>query len=713
LKFSSLNRIGFKRSDLKKNLKLQAFLGFAVLLFILHLIFTPSASILLRIFTEIITGLTVISLVVYLAELMKLKTVNPLSLVMNVGILNAIIFFIITFSDSILMGFFDNVGDSLQRPGLAVSIISFLYIFLMLGATTYIFLAFKEFYFLKQNKKTDTYFTTMIVFFLLYSAAGLLNDFESLSYIKNTFFIISIFLIIINSIKISWIAFIVKREKISLLILSAVISVLFIVNAVNMIGSAHHNVMINFSPALEHFMTIIMIYGAVYFGVLFFTTLFHIPTAEAFDRKAQEVSSLQYFSKLINQVLDFSELAETVTEIAAKVCRADASWIVIKKNNSYEIISNKNIGFLNADTLTKTIFEFYGEESFASTSIISMHRFKDKLALIEEKYSSLAVSPLKAHNELRGFLVAAKKDNFVFDEEDKEAINTFADYASVAIENSRLLEESIEKERLEKELDVAREIQRKILPAKNPEYKNLNISSIFIPAFEVGGDYYDFFEISDKKLGFIIADVSGKGISAAFVMAEIKGIFESLAREIESPKKILKKANDILRKSLDRKTFVSAAYGIIDTEKETLTLSRAGHCPVIMLRQNEAQNIRPSGIGLGLSFGERFESTLEEVTISLQENDMVVLYTDGITEAKNLEMDDFGEDLFEKILLENIDKETDEIANKVIREVMSFSQHTSQHDDITLVILKWKQKINLDGEKEWQNSAPQLQIKMK
>ena len=119
----------------------------------------------------------------------------------------------------------------------------------------------------------------------------------------------------------------------------------------------------------------------------------------------------------------------------------------------------------------------------------------------------------------------------------RTAINTFSDYASVAIENSLLLEQSIEKERLEKELDVAREIQKKILPAKNPEFENLSVTSVFIPAFEVGGDYYDFFEISKNKFGFIIADVSGKGITAAFIMAEVKGIFSSLSRMIESPKR--------------------------------------------------------------------------------------------------------------------------------------------------------------------------------
>ncbi|MBP1683476.1 MAG: Serine phosphatase RsbU subunit sigma, partial [Ignavibacteriaceae bacterium] len=191
----------------------------------------------------------------------------------------------------------------------------------------------------------------------------------------------------------------------------------------------------------------------------------------------------------------------------------------------------------------------------------------------ENIFSVVSVSPIKTRGETQGILVAAKGTGQIFTQDDLSAIETFSDYASVAIENSRLLEESIEKERLEKELDVAREIQRKILPLNVPEYPNLQIASVFIPAFEVGGDYYDFFKISETKLGFVIADVSGKGISAAFIMAEVKGIFESLSKTIEKPKEILIKANDILKDALDSKSFVSAAYGYFDMTEKKLIFS--------------------------------------------------------------------------------------------------------------------------------------------
>jgi phosphoserine phosphatase RsbU/P len=438
---------------------------------------------------------------------------------------------------------------------------------------------------------------------------------------------------------------------------------------------------------------------------LFFITLFHLPTAEAFDRKAQEVNSLQYFSKLINEVLDFKDLSETVSEIAMKLCNAEAAWIIWLEEKENKIISLNNISKSQAEEITAFIFnqEILNQ---ARTEVASLERLN--LINPDNIYTSAASAPLKTHNETRGYILAVKKNNFIFDEEDRDAMDTFSDYASVAIENSRLLKESIEKERLEKELDVAREIQRKIIPAKNPEYKNLSISSVFIPAFEVGGDYFDFFEISEDKLGFVIADVSGKGISAAFIMAEIKGIFESLSTIIESPKEIIIKANQILKRTLDRRTFVSAVYGIINFSAGTITVTRAGHCPMILIRDGEALNLKPSGIGLGLNFTNYFEETLEEIQLDFEDDDIFVLYTDGITEAKNNLLEDFGEKEFKKIILENAGCTADEISNKVIKEVTLFSQTNSQHDDITLVIFKWNQKLKKHGVKEWQNLTPQL-----
>ncbi len=679
--------------NLKGNTKFKAFIGFTAALFIYKLFFYSQNYWLYSILSELLVVITIASLIIYLSDLIHSRIVNPLSLVMNLGILNAVLFFLFVLSGEILGGLVKITSGSVQANGVMDYVVTFIYSYIILVSAAIIFLVFRELYFLKQKKNVSTYFNTMIVFFVLASLSTLLKNLPELTYIRDTFFIISILLILINSIKISWIAFIVKKEKIALLILSVLISILFVVNLVKISGdNANTQVLSSFSPALSEFIKILMIYGVIYFSVLFFTTLFHIPTAEAFDRKAKEVTFLQYFSKLITQSTDFEELAESVTDITTKVCSAQAAWIAWKENGEFKPIAMKGIGYYDSNLLTELIFKKNSYNEKEKAFFINLKNIKNKPPLSENFYS-IAGEPLRTHEELKGYLIASTKIDYVFDEEDKSAMHSFSEYASVAIENSKLLEESIEKERMEKELDVAREIQRKILPLENPRYDKLNISSLFIPAFEVGGDYYDFFEISKEKFGFVIADVSGKGISAAFIMAEIKGIFESLSKTIEKPKDILIKANEILERTLDRKNFVSAAYGVINLEEDTLSMARAGHCPVLLIRNNKAESLRPSGMGLGLEFGPNFSESLDEKIIKLEDNDILVLYTDGITEAKNSKLEDFGSEQFEKVLLESCNKSADEISAKVISEVSQFAQNNSQHDDITLVILKWKQKL--------------------
>lgn len=652
-------------------------------------------------------------LCLYITDKIRERKPAPLSLIMNIGIMNSFVFFVIAFSENLLSGVLDNLNKQNLDPGIISTLVSLVYVTIFLVFFSYVLISFRELFFFRQTKNVNLYFRTMLIFIILSAVSAALFKGEEFSFIRNTFFIISIILIALNSIRISWIAFISKKEKLSLLALSVVISALFVVNFVyNSMDGTHRQLLYAFSPALSQFSYLILLYGAIYFTFLFFTTMFHIPTAEVYDRRAQEVSSLQYFSKLITQVLDFNDLAETVTEITTKVSSADAAWIILRENGSNRTISIKNAAYVDADIINDYLFGKYKIDELGDTLILNIDDYliKNKLS---EKFGNILVSPLRSHNDIKGFLIALRKNELIFYEEDKNAIKTFSDYASVAIENSRLLSESIEKERLEKELDVAREIQKKILPANAPVLEKLSVSSVFIPAFEVGGDYYDFFESANDKFGFVIADVSGKGISAAFIMAEVKGIFETLSRIIDSPKEILVKANQVLRDTLSRNNFVSALYGMIDLKNEKLYLARAGHCPALLLRDSSVLEFKPEGMGLGLTSNDLFERTIEEQVIQLKDNDTIILYTDGITEAKNKELDDFGDNRLSKLVIDNAERSADEIANKIIHDVTVFSSSHSQYDDITLVILKWKQKNKLNGVNEWQSSAHQLEIMAK
>ncbi len=651
--------------------------------------FLNNDSSLLNLIVNLLIVFTFILLSFYILKIIRGLDPTPLGLVVNIGFINAFIFIVIIISENFLELLFENFSARISTPGFIENLIYIIYAVIFFILASYLIVAFAELYFHKQNRSRKTYYVTMLTFFGLASISNFIFRDSEYDFIRNTFFIVSIILIALNSIRISWIAFISKKEKVSLLILSIIILTLFILNLINS-GENQFNgkVLTNFSAAFYQLYFLLFLYGSIYFGVLFFTTLFHIPTAEAYDRKAKEVSSLQYFSKLINQVLDFEELADTITDITTSVSSADSAWIVLKEDGEVKVLANKNIALVDANLINQYLLNSGVCEKISETKLCNLDKFSGKSKL-SEKFGSVAVSPLRSYNEIKGYLIAARKNELIFYEEDKNAINTFSDYASVAIENSKLLEQSIEKERLEKELDVAREIQKKIIPQKNPVVHNLAISSVFIPAFEVGGDYYDFFEISKTKLGFIIADVSGKGISAAFIMAEVKGIFESLSRIIESPKEILVKANQILKSTLDNKSFVSALYGIFDLSDETFVFSRAGHSPAILMRNSRLEIFKPTGIGLGLTSTDHFKLNLEEIKINLEDNDTLIFYTDGITEAKNKFMDDFGEERFAEILVENSNKSAEEISNRVIRDVTVFSQEHSQYDDITLVILKW------------------------
>jgi phosphoserine phosphatase RsbU/P len=671
--------------------QVQLFLLAAFLLFIFKIIFGNSDLFYLRIILDILIAASILFLLLALIKFENSRTTTPLSLILNVGILLAIMFFIIMFSDFLLPNIFDSINLKLENPGLVYNIVSFIYVLVLVGIVSFFLITLRHFFYLNHRKNVRIYFNTMLVFFILASLSINIFRHEDLSFLSTTFFVVSVLLMTFNSIRISWIAFLSKKEKIYLLLLSFVITTLFIVNITNSAGdNIYTQIVTAFSPSLKQFIQIIMIYGSIYFLVLFFTTLFHLPTAEAYDRKAQEVTSLQYFSKLITEVLDFNDLAETVTDIAQKLSGSKASWIIWKNGVKQNSLAPKNIGFVESDKVTSQILERISFENLTSTKTFSLKEGISE-GSSDNSLTVVSVSPIKTRGETQGILVAAKGSGQIFTQDDLNAIETFSDYASVAIENSRLLEESIEKERLEKELDVAREIQRKILPLQVPEYPNLQVASVFIPAFEVGGDYYDFFKISETKLGFVIADVSGKGISAAFIMAEVKGIFESLSKTIERPKEILIKANEILKEALDNKTFVSAAYGYFDLVEKKLVFSRAGHCPLFLLRGGDSKQIRPSGLGLGLSDTEYFEKTLEEYSIDLKENDTIVLYTDGVTEAKNELLEDFGDKLFLEALQSNINLTAEEISNKIIKEITVFSSGHEQYDDITLVIFKWQQ----------------------
>lgn len=615
----------------------------------------------------------------------------PITIILTAGILTGLLFVIVTVISVIFaedVSYFDSAG-------VISNIVITLFSFLIAASGIFILMAYKGLFYLRQKKDPASFYYTMIIFFILSGISTSLKEIDAgMNYVHDAIFVVTILLILVNSVRVAWIAFLLKKQKITLLGISIIICALSgITFSSTLSGSVFYEILFRFSPGLTNILNLIMIYGCIYFGVVFFTALFHLPTAEAFDRKAQEVSSMMDLGKLITQVFDFRELAETITTTTTKVSNSDSAWLVLQNSEALDLVSVNGIGYLEADALANAVCNTENRDLTEPVILApaALRNYQSKNPNLNF-YKSLSVAPLKVHGKVSGYLFAARSRDVPYDEEDKKAISAFADYAALAVENAKLIQESIEKERMEKELDVAREIQYKILPRETPKCETLDISALFIPAFEVGGDYYDFFCLGDKKLGFVIADVSGKGISAAFVMAEVKGIFESLSQLNLRPAEILRRVNEILKKSLDKKTFVTAIYGIIDTNTGILNFSRAGHTPTLIRQNGTVQKLTPPGLGLGFDGGINFNDSIKELEIKLNFNDIVILYTDGITESQNELNEEFGLNRLEKILEEDNSASIDRLSNKIMTEVTTFSSGKSQHDDITLVIFKWISK---------------------
>ena len=257
-----------------------------------------------------------------------------------------------------------------------------------------------------------------------------------------------------------------------------------------------------------------------------------------------------------------------------------------------------------------------------------------------------------------------------------------------------LVAEQDEKRRLEEELRIAREIQMSLLPRAGIQTPGLSIAALCAPAREVGGDYYDVLPLSDGRVGLLIADVSGKGTSAALYMAELKGLMLSLSRIHSSPRALLIDANDIISKHLDSRSFITMTYAIVDAKARTLTCARAGHTPFIRVRggQGHARSevLVPDGMVLGLNLdgGKRFERCLEELTIPIAGGDLFFFFTDGISEAMDAGGGCFGEARIATFLEAHADRTTEEMRDQLAVEVAAFVQDAPQHDDITMVIVK-------------------------
>jgi serine phosphatase RsbU (regulator of sigma subunit) len=303
----------------------------------------------------------------------------------------------------------------------------------------------------------------------------------------------------------------------------------------------------------------------------------------------------------------------------------------------------------------------------------------------------LHIIPVRSKEKLVGaLLIGEKLSEASLQNEDLEFIGSVAKQASVAVENAFLYEELAGQERMKHELAIARRIQLESLPQTTPDIAGLQVAGISIPALEVGGDYYDYLNGDARTLTVIVGDVSGKGTSAALYMSKVQGILRSLHAFGLSPRELFIRANSLLCKDLEKRSFITAMGGTFRPADRTLTLSRAGHLPLFHYSRSTKHTSRiiPRGLGLGLSALDVFANELEEATVNYDAGDVFVFVTDGITEGQRAGGEEFGEERLMELLSASAEETAEKIRENVIAAVERFVQGARQHDDQTVVVVR-------------------------
>ncbi|HEX7358506.1 MAG TPA: GAF domain-containing SpoIIE family protein phosphatase [Ignavibacteriaceae bacterium] len=285
--------------------------------------------------------------------------------------------------------------------------------------------------------------------------------------------------------------------------------------------------------------------------------------------------------------------------------------------------------------------------------------------------------PLFHHGKFIGILNAQNIKVNAFSRHDLRVLKILASHISIAIENSRLFEiEKKEKEIMLVELKQAKDIQSRMFPKKSPDINNFKVNGICEPCQEVGGDWFDYIELSNGKTGVVLADVAGKGLSAAFLMSSARTIFRLIAKEEVNPSAVLKRVNDYLIDDLPPTRFITMIYLIIDDKTGKISISNAGHLYPMRIFQNNLTQIKfDTGFPLGI---QKYD--YQDHEIFLEKGEKLFLYSDGVTEATNSEHEYFED----KMMLKSL-KSSNSNLNSIFKDVKTFIGSSTQNDDITIV----------------------------
>ncbi|MCX7637423.1 MAG: SpoIIE family protein phosphatase [Cyclobacteriaceae bacterium] len=440
----------------------------------------------------------------------------------------------------------------------------------------------------------------------------------------------------------------------------------------------------------EHLLLLtVFLFIIVYSVFSFLVLIFNLPTSSAFEQKLEEVMNFRRISQSIQTEQSEESVYRILLETSVSTVNADAAWLEMKTNNPGVNIYTYGIKEEEARQLSSRLHnkEVKGIFDQSADKTHNLSRY-----LKGSKFRSVIAAPVKVKDEHAGTLVLLKELADGFNREMKQIAATFANQAGISIENFRLMEEAFQNERYKEELKIARRVQKSLLPRQLEQDTCFEAAAFSESADEVGGDYYDTLRLTDEKVAVIIADVSGKGTTAAFHMSQMKGVFHSLADSSISPEYFMRRANRALAYCLDRGSFISAAYFIIHTRNRMVYYARAGHCPVLYYRaaDRKATYLNDEGAALGMVRHAGYDQLIKQNEFSFEPGDLLILYTDGITEARNSAGEEFGFDRLSEQINQLYHLPADAIVQSVIENLYAFTGTKNINDDYTLLVIRFR-----------------------
>jgi len=403
------------------------------------------------------------------------------------------------------------------------------------------------------------------------------------------------------------------------------------------------------------------------------------------------------FSNEVSTLIGLDNILDSMkkTYVDGLKLKAFAILLMDRESGKMRLVRSVGLSIEHLELSAPGLIHFIKERSLTSPNIaIEQQDFQNifpentQILVRENIYT---VIPMVIKSKAIGLLLfGLKPSGSQFSGKDIELLAASANQSAIAIENARLYESEAEKDKIERDLELARRIQQGLLPKCIPEMNGLDICGQMVPAQQVGGDYFDLIPISDKKLYVIVGDVSGKGLSASLYMTKLQTMMRLACKTERSPKDILVEINKSFYESIERNWFVTLTLALFDTEKKTVRFCRAGHMPILTAKNGTVDVYKTQGLGLGLEIGIIFERTLIEEEVPLRIGETYAFFSDGITEAMNEKKDLFGEDKLTELLKNQTSRRSSEIMDLVWSEIKLFRGQTPPSDDMTMVLVKVK-----------------------